>query len=164
MSSHSNNDESSVYWHEQRALLGRKVLFIDTGALISVFDPNDTRFADFFDSIIGETLVTSTYVISEAARRLVKDRHGTWVGPGGARKHRLVLHMLKVWLVEHEVVVLCVPVCVFNAAKVLFEKVHQSVGCDLNDAISSTIVRGLEQSRIVAQDSHFWKLELTVVP
>lgn len=158
------NDEVVKYWQDQLARLGRKSLFIDSGAILESFNPDDFIFSDFFESLVGERLITSTYVLTETARRLIKTRQVKFKGPSGERKGNLVLHMLNTWLADKDVEVICIPLFVFDHAKAVYKHVHSMAGCDLNDTISYTIVSGLEQNRIVSQDSHFAALELTLLP
>jgi hypothetical protein len=91
---------------------------------------DDARFVTFFEELIGDRLVTSTYVVTETVRRIVKSKYDQFVGPSGERGIDLALHVLKVWLVENEVVVINVPDQVFESAKQSLEE-QRHVQCDL---------------------------------
>lgn len=152
------------YWHELIANLGRKVMFIDTGAILSTFDPGDDRFRNFFKSAVGYRFVTSTYVVAETVRRLVKAGvKSQFCGPNGERTLALSRHILKVWLEERNVFTICIPETVFEATKVKYCTRH-GVDCDLTDLLSADIVRGLEQKEILSPDSHFQQLGLQCLP
>jgi predicted nucleic acid-binding protein len=111
---------------------------------------------------LSDRLVTSTYVIAEAIRRLIKSKPREFVGPGGEQKTDLALYLLFQWLSDNKVAIICPPEAVFDEAKRLFRE-HRALGCDLSDVISYVIVRGLEQDRILSQDGHFRSLGLTTL-
>lgn len=155
---------SSEFWQNEMLRLGRKVLFVDTGAIVGCVEPNDARFVAFFEEeLVGDRLVTSTYVVAETVRRIIKSKYGEFVGPSGERGIDLALHVLKVWLVENQVTVLNVPDEVFETAKQSLED-QRHAQCDLTDILSFEIVRGLGQNRIVSPDVHFKVLGLTCYP
>lgn len=156
---------SGDFWRSEIQRLGRRALFVDTGAIIACLEPHDTRFRAFFEEeVIGDRLVTSTYVVAETIRRIVKAKvTDKLAGPAGQRGMELALHVLKGWLVDNEVVVLHVPREVFETATTSLET-HRHAQCDLMDILSFEIVRGLEQSRIVSPDSHFRTLGLDLLP
>ena len=153
-----------TYWQDQIGRLGRKVLFVDSGAVLACLNSEDERFTTFFDSVIGDRLVTSSYVVAETVRRLVKAKPNQFKGPAGQQGSKLAVHFLRRWLEEHNVSVLHIPQEVFDAARTEFErKIH--IGCDLTDVISYVIVLGLQQTRIVSSDRrHFQNLTLTCLP
>ena len=153
-----------VYWRERIQELGRKVLFVDSGAVLECLNPEDERFSAFFDRHTGDRLVTSSYVVAETVRRLVKSRPNKFKGPAGQRASDLAVHFLRRWLHDHDVSVLHVPREVFDAARTEFER-NKHIGCDLTDVISYMIVVGLKQGRIVSSDRrHFQSLDLTCLP
>lgn len=155
---------ADVYWRERIQELGPKVLFVDSGAVLECLSPEDERFSAFFDGHIGDRLVTSSYVVAETVRRLVKSRPNKFKGPAGERTSDLAVHFLRRWLHEHDVSVLHVPREVFDAARTEFER-KKHIGCDLTDVISYVIVVGLQQTRIVSSDRrHFQSLALTCLP
>ena len=153
-----------TYWQDQIRHLGRKVLYVDTGAILECLNPEDELFNAFFDAVIGDRLVTSSYVVAETVRRLVKSKPNQFKGPAGQQGSELAVHFLRGWLEEHNVSVLHIPQEVFDAAQTEFElKIH--IGCDLTDVISYVIVLGLQQTRIVSSDRrHFQNLTLTCLP
>ncbi len=152
------------YWRNQIARLGRNVLYVDTGAIVGVFERGVSTFGNFFEQMTGFRLVTSTYVVAESVRRLVKSKTpDNFIGPGGERTVALALHVLRVWLDNNNVTVLCVPEEVFNEAKRVYPT-YCGTHCDLTDVISLTIVRGLEQSQIVSPDGHFLSFGLRRLP
>lgn len=151
------------YWQYQIRQLGRNLFYVDTGAILECWNPQDERFSAFFDGVIGGRLVTSSYVVAETVRRLVKSKSNQFVGPNGMRQIELAVHFLRGWLLEHDVSVLHIPPEVFDAARATFED-KKSIGCDLTDVISFLIVNGLQQNRIVSPDGHFRSLGLTCLP
>jgi predicted nucleic acid-binding protein len=155
--------ERDAYWQEQIRELGRKVFYVDTGAILECLNPKDERFNAFFDGVVGGRLVTSSYVVAETVRRLVKSKHNQFVGPAGIQHFDLAVHFLRRWLEERDVSVLYIPQEVFGAARTEFER-KRAIGCDLTDVISYVIVIGLEQNRIVSPDRHFRSLGLTCLP
>lgn len=156
--------ELTTFFADQIQKLGRGVLFVDTGAIVGCVDRDDHSFPAFFDELVGERLITSTYVLVECVRRIVKAKVvSQFVGPKGERGVDLALHILQEWLKAHDVVVLTVPEAVFDAAKRSLEQ-HRGLNCDLTDMLSFEIIQGLEQQRIVAKDAHFKSLGLNVLP
>jgi len=154
----------SPFFRETIERLGRRALFVDTGAIVGCMEAGDEAFPAFFDELIGEKLITSTYVLAECVRRIVKAQHpDQFVGPSGERSVQLALHILKDWLTERNVYVLNVPDDVFEDAKRSLEK-HQGLKCDLTDILSYEIIQGLQETRIVSKDSHFKSLGLDVLP
>jgi predicted nucleic acid-binding protein len=153
------------YWNEQIARLGKNALFVDTGAIIGVFERGVSRFSDFFsDEANSFRFVTSTYVVAESVRRLVKSNtHERFIGPGGEKTATLALHILRAWLDEHNFTVLCIPEDVFNEAKRLY-RTYCGIHCDLTDVISLAIVQGLDKTEIVAADGHFKSFGLRCLP
>jgi predicted nucleic acid-binding protein len=152
-----------VYWQEQIRQLGRQVFYVDTGAILECLNPKDERFNEFFDGVVGGRLVTSSYVVAETVRRLVKSKPNQFIGPRGEQRSELAVHFLRRWLEEREVSVLYVPEEVFGAARSEFER-KRAIGCDLTDVISYLIVVGVEQNRIVSPDRDFRSLGLTCLP
>ena len=152
------------YWQQQISRLGNDILFVDTGAIVGVFERGVERFREFFEEVVGYRLVTSTYVVAESVRRLVKSKTpDNFLGPSGERTVALALHILRNWLDEHNFTVLCVPEQVFNEAKQLYPT-WCGTQCDLNDVISLTIVSGLKQREIVSADGHFRSFGLSLLP
>jgi predicted nucleic acid-binding protein len=152
------------YWQEQVRLLGRSLFFLDTGAILGALTPGNRRFSDFIEqTLVGEKLVTSAFVVAETVRRIVKSKHEGQVGPRGERGKDLALFVTSTWLPQHAVTVLHVPEPVFDAARDVF-RARSTVPCDLTDIISYQIVKGLGQNRIVAEDRHFEMLGLTCLP
>ncbi len=152
------------YWQNHIRDLGRKVLYVDTGAILECLNPEDEEFTAFFDRLIGDRLVTSSYVVAETVRRLVKSKKNQFRGPAGQQASELAVHFLRHWLEERNVLVLHIPQEVFDAARTQFEQ-KKHIGCDLTDVISYVIVVGLQQSRIVSKDRrHFQSLALTCLP
>jgi len=156
---------TAEYWKSEVQRLGRNLLFIDTGAIIGCLEPGQERFEEFLSNeIVGLRLITSTHVVAETVRRIVKaPAPNRFTGPNGERGVALALHFLKQWLNTHEVLVLAVPDPVFESAKSSFEA-NRHIECDLTDALSFVIVKGLESDRIVASDHHFRRLGLLVLP
>ncbi len=152
-----------AYWQDQIRQLGRKLFYVDTGAILACLNPEDERFSAFFDGVVGGRLVTSSYVIAETVRRLIKSKPNQFVGPAGIQQFELAVHFLRGWLEDREVSVLYIPAEVFVAARAVFEE-RKGIGCDLTDVISYLIVLGLEQTRIVSPDGHFRALGLTCLP
>lgn len=154
----------SRYFQELIQQLGRRALFVDTGAIVGCVERDDEAFPAFFDELVNEKLVTSTYVLAECVRRIVKaQRPDQFIGPAGQRGVQLALHVLQDWIAERNVLVLNVPKEVFEDAKRAL-RTHQGLNCDLTDMLSLEIVRGLQERRIVAKDSHFKSLDLDVLP
>jgi len=152
------------YWQDQVRLLGRNLFFLDTGAILGALTPGNRRFSDFIDqTLLGERLVTSAFVVAETVRRIVKDKHEGQVGPGGERGKDLAQFVTTTWLAQHSVTVLHIPEPVFEAARGTFSA-RATIPCDLTDIISYQIVKGLGQNRIVADDRHFEMLGLTCLP
>lgn len=139
-------------------------MYVDTGAIVGVFERGATKFNEFFDGLAGFRLVTSTYVIAESVRRLVKSKTpDNFIGPGGEKTVALALHLLRAWLDVNNFTVLCIPEEVFNEAKRLYPT-YCGTHCDLTDVISLTIVHGLEQTEIVSPDGHFQSFGLRCLP
>ncbi|MEQ1761083.1 MAG: PIN domain-containing protein [Vicinamibacterales bacterium] len=157
-------DKCAQYWRERREEFGRNLFFLDTGAILGSLEKDDQVYSDFFDSLVSETLITSSYVVMETVRRLVKDKHDSFAGPQGQRAVQLALYVIKDWIAARDVRVLHVPREVYTEAIEEFNRRHY-IGCDLNDILSAQIVRGLEQDRIVASDkNHFLQLGLNCLP
>jgi predicted nucleic acid-binding protein len=156
--------EVEKFWQQQVSRLGRKILFIDTGMILDAVGREPTESREFLDhQLVGDQLVTSTYVIAETIRRIMKSKGSDFVGPGGERRETLALYFLRSWLSEYKVEVICPPEIIFDRAKQECEK-YSYLGCDLVDLLSYTIVRGMRQTRILAKDLHFWRLGLQCVP
>ena len=153
---------ADTFWQGEIRRLGRKVFYVDTGAILECLNPADELFNKFFDSVV-DRLVTSSYVVAETVRRLVKSKPNQFRGPAGQQASELAVHFLRSWLEEHDVSVLHIPQEVFDAARTEFEQ-KKSIGCDLTDVISYMIVVGLQQTRIVSSDRHFRFLGLTCLP
>jgi predicted nucleic acid-binding protein len=144
--------------------LGRKVIFVDTGVILDALLREPTECREFLErQLVGDQLITSTYVIAETVRRIVKSKDREFVGPSGEQYDALALHFLKRWLSEHNVKVICPPLIIFDHVRQEFGKYSYS-GCDLVDLLSYTIVTGLQQTRILAKDAHFSRLGLTCLP
>jgi len=152
------------YWHALMRSLGRKVFYVDTGAILECLNPEDEQFSKFFESVVEGRLVTSSYVVAETVRRLVKSKPQQFRGPEGERASELAVYFLHSWLTEHRVSVINIPEEIFDLARTEFERKKQ-IGCDLTDVISYIIVVGLQQNRIVSSDRrHFQSLSLTCLP
>lgn len=161
----SRNDPAArdTYWQNQILQLGRKIFYVDTAAILECLNPEDERFHAFFDNLIGGQLVTSSYVVAETVRRLVKAKAYKFIGPNRQQTSELAVHFLRNWLEERDVSILHIPEEVFGTARTEFER-KKDIGCDLTDVISYLIVVGLEQKRIVSPDRHFQSLGLTCLP
>lgn len=152
------------YWKKQLARLGKNVLFLDTGAIVGVFERDVDQFSNFFDGCIDYRFVTSTYVVAETVRRLVKSKTpDNFLGPNGEKTVALALHVLRTWLDSYNVAVLCIPEDVFNEARRDYPT-WAGIQCDLTDVISLAIVRGLNSSEIVTGDGHFQSFGLRRLP
>jgi predicted nucleic acid-binding protein len=164
--SQSTNDvvatEIAAYWQTQIAWLGRNLVFVDSGAILEAHTRGDTRYAQFFQTATDK-FVTSSFVITETVRRLIKSGDYVFRGPSGQQHIDLAVHFIRAWLADNHVTILHIPPSVFDLASKTFEG-KRSIGCDLNDIISYIIVRGLEQNRIASKDRHFNALGLTVLP
>ena len=152
----------TAYWHQQISLLGRGTIFVDSGAILEAHNRQDKNYSQFFKTATFK-FVTSSFVVAETARRFIKSAPYQFCGPAGEQQIALAIHFIRNWLTENRVVVLHVPEVVFDQACRTFEG-NRHTGCDLNDIISFVIVKGLEQSRIAAKDSHFRTLGLTLLP
>jgi|SRR6185437_520589 len=156
----ANTQELKEYWTKQIRELGRNLFFVETGFVIASFDPSKRGTAE---TVLREfatgRLVTSTYVITEVVRRIVKSKAWDFLGPNGEQKVELALYFVFAWLSEKKVVVLCPPECVYHEATRIFRECR-IIGCDLTDVLSFVLVRGLEQDAILSQDSHFRALGL----
>jgi predicted nucleic acid-binding protein len=151
------------YWQEQIRTHGRRVFFIDTGGILKLLE-GDQAFGDFFDSVVGDQIVTSTYVLSEVVRRIVKTDHPSrFKGPTGEVGPELALYVLTEWLETSNVRVICPPEEVFDYARQTYSE-SRGIGCDLVDIISFVIVEGFEQKRIISPDNHFRILGLICYP
>lgn len=156
----------SDFWATAIRSLGRRLFFVDTGAIIGCMDSRDRVVNEFLDELVGDRLVTSSHVLAETVRRIVKakpEAQHRWVGPRGERGLDLAIHILKDWLAERNVAVIHIPEIVFDAAKRTFEA-RRHVNCDLTDVLSYEVVRGLQQDRIISPDGHFRALGLTCYP
>ena len=152
------------YWQDQIRHLGRKVFYVDTGAILECWNPKDEQFNAFFDGVVGGQLVTSSYVVTETVRRLVKAKPSyKFIGPDREQASELAVHFLRSWLKEHDVSILYIPEEVFATARTEFER-KKNIGCDLTDVISYLIVVGLGQKRIISPDRHFQTLGLICLP
>lgn len=152
-----------TYWKAQIGSLGRKLFYVDTCAILECLNPEDERFSEFFDRVVGGRLVTSAYVVAETVSRLVKAKPHKFIGPARQQGVELAVHFLRGWLEEHNVAILHIPEEVFGAARTEVER-KKNIGCDLIDVISYLIVVGLEQRHIVSQDRHFQALGLICLP
>jgi predicted nucleic acid-binding protein len=156
--------EVEAFWRQQVMELGRRVLFVDTSVILDAINRTPSESREFFErQLVGDKLITSTYVIAETVRRVVKSKQKEFVGPAGEQFGALALYFLKAWLSEYRVKVICPPSAIFDTAKLEFEKRHY-LGCDLVDLLSYTIIRGLQQTRILAKDEHFKRLGLICFP
>ena len=152
------------YWKEQIARLGKNVLFVDTSAIVGVFERGVEQFSHFFDGLTDYRFVTSTYVVTETVRRLVKSKtRDGFMGPSGETTVALALHVLREWLDSYNFTVLCIPEDVFNEARQAYPR-WSGIHCDLTDVISLTIVNGLNGSQIVTGDGHFLSFGLRCLP
>jgi predicted nucleic acid-binding protein len=152
------------YWADQVKTLGRNLFFLDTGAILGALTPEETVFSDFIDrTLLGAQLITSAFVVTETARRIIKDKYQGQVGPDGERGKELALLVTNRWLSERSVAVLHIPEQIFDSAREAFTR-RRDVPCDLTDIISYQIVTGLGLTRIVANDQHFEQLGLTCLP
>jgi predicted nucleic acid-binding protein len=151
------------FWQEQIKVFGRRAFFVDTGGILKMLEA-DEAVIDFFDSLVGDQLITSTYVLTEVVRRIIKADHpNRFVGPRGERHSDLAIYVITEWIENHGIRVICPPEEVFNAAKAVFAR-NRGIGCDLVDVLSFVIVSGLEQNRIVSPDHHFRSLGLACYP
>jgi len=155
--------ELTDFWREQIRQLGRNLFFVETGFVVASFDPSKRTAAEaLLKELVSGRLITSTYVITESVRRIVKSKFREFLGPKGEQKTDLAIHFLFDWLKEHNVTIICPPECVFREAIRVFRQ-HRALGCDLTDVLSFVLVRGLEQDRILSQDGHFRSLGLTTM-
>jgi hypothetical protein len=144
---------------------GRKLLYWDTGAILGCFEQGGGRFLDLLNQSVGDRLATSSYVVAETVRWIVKSKPSTkFHGPQGERGPELVRHLLMQWLTEKGIEVLYPEPSVFNAARDLYVTQYHAFGCDLCDTLSFVIVKGLEQQRIVSPDGHFRSMGLLCLP
>jgi len=162
-----NTPQLSDFWKEQIRTLGRGLLFVETGFVMASFDPATRAVAEallkeLVSNRLSDKLVTSTYVITEAVRLIVKSKPQRFAGPAGEQNTDLAIYLLFEWLRDNNVLIICPPQCVFNEAKRLFRECR-ALGCDLTDVLSYVIVRGLEQNRILSHDGHFRALGLTTL-
>lgn len=142
-----------------------RALYWDTSAILNCFSPEDGRFVNYLAEVDGQPLATSTFVVTETVRRMVKsETPNKFIGPGGARKADLARYLLTNWLQEHRITVLHPDPEVFNRAREVFLNQHHVFGCDLCDTLSYIMVKGLEQERIVAVDRHFRSMGLMCLP
>jgi predicted nucleic acid-binding protein len=158
--------DQGVYWQEQSRRLGSRVAYLDSGAILETLSPEDATFGPFLQNeLVGDRLVTSTYVVAETVRRLVKARSNEFAGPSGERRAELARLFLRRWLADNDVVVLCVPASIYEEAIAQYQTPEVvAIECDLTDVISTVIVRGLGQNRIVAKDVHFHRFGLVRLP
>jgi predicted nucleic acid-binding protein len=150
------------YWHQQISLLGRDIVFVDTGAILEAHKPDDASYSKYFETTTDK-FVTSPFVVAETVSRLIKSKPYEFNGPSGEQQSALALHFLRRWLLDHSVMILHIPRDVFEYASKTFEGKNH-IGCDLNDIISFVIIEGLEQTRIASKDAHFRALGLTLYP
>ena len=157
--------EDEGFWLGLLRSLGRRTLFVDSCAILDYFNMSDDRITRFLEEeLVGDQLITSTYVIAETVRRLAKlSSPHRFTGPSGERGGALACYVLRTWLAEHDVVVICVPMSIFEQAKMQFQRFHR-IGCDLTDILSHLIVAGLQQNRILSTDDHFRRLGLHLLP
>ncbi len=136
------------FWQWVFREYGRPLIFIDTGAILDAIRLDDF-FAPFLDDeLIGFRLVTSTYVVHETVRKMMKDG---FVGPAGQVERELALHFLKVWLGERDIRIICIPINIFNQVVATFEE-KKGMTCDLTDISSYVIVNGIESDQIITSD------------
>ena len=153
----------SAFWDDLVRHIGRNTLFVDTCAILNYFAEDDL-FRLFFQSAPGYRYVTSTYVITEVARRLVKTKTpNAFIGPGREYCKELSLHILEKWLDEWNVYLIHLPEEEFNVAVSTYSE-KSFVDCDLTDVISYTIVTGMGKDEILSGDAHFSKLSLRLLP
>jgi predicted nucleic acid-binding protein len=142
---------------------GRNNFYVDTGAIVASLDPEDQTYSDFFNNA-NNGFITSSYVLMETVRFLVKSgQHRAFRGPAGEREYDLAAYVLHTWLTRFNVSVIHVPEHIFQIARSQFGT-RRDIGCDMNDLLSFLIVRGMGQASIVAKDSHFRYLGLTIIP
>jgi len=140
-------------------------LYWDTSAILGCFSPGDGRFVGLLSELTGDSFATSTFVVTEAVRRLVKlNLLDQFIGPKGERGYELARLVLEAWLAEHRIQVLHPDPAVFDQARAVFLKEHRPLRCDLCDSLSYVMVKGLEQERIVAGDEHFKHMGLSCLP
>jgi len=154
-----------VFWERKIRELGRRTLYIDTSAILGDLEHGSDRFKNFFSKTIGYRYVTSTYVVAETCRRLVKSNtKNKFCGPKGEREKELSLWVLRAWLDRYNVTVICLDEDGYALARTAYIDDRRSTLCDLTDMISFTIVKGLEQGQILSGDSHFAHLGLACLP
>jgi predicted nucleic acid-binding protein len=143
---------------------GRNLLYLDTSAIIGTLERGNEKFDRLLEGLIGYTFVTSTYVVAESIRRLVKaKKEAKFSGPLGERNVALARYVLKTWLIENSVRVICIPGEIFDEVSKRYCS-DNPVQCDLTDLISFAIVNGLQQKQIVSDDGHFRDLGLQCLP
>ena len=157
-----------AYWKNIISRVGRPALYVDTSAILGYFEQGDEKFREFIDTkALDYRFVTSTYVVVEVVRFLTKSKasvENKFVGPSDERCKQLSLHVLRTWLDEHRVHVICLPESEFDRARVVFRDCNY-LACDLTDIISYMIVSSLEQQEILTGDRrHFNALGLMCLP
>lgn len=153
------------FWAKLLSQLGNRTLYVDSSAILGAIERDNEQFRNFFREAVGYRYVTSTYVLTETVRRLVKSKSPThFIGPSGETCKELSHYFLTRWLEEHQVHVICVPDELFGVARVTYREQH-GIQCDLTDIISYTVVRGLRQEVILSTDwEHFGALGLSCLP
>jgi hypothetical protein len=152
------------FWEDQIRSFGRSVHFIDTQGILECWE-KDSLVNEHLERSIGVTFLTSTYVLAEAVRRLVKAQlQNQHKGPGGERGKDLAVHLLTDWLTLHDVRTICPPLEAFEYATKVYTSEYRALGCDLCDVISFVIVKGMEQDAIISTDSHFASMGLVLLP
>lgn len=157
--------ESLYAHHYWETLRGEHpgTLFVDTSAILAAFEPGEVAFNDFLQTTT-DPLVTSSYVVAETVRRLVKQKNTEpFKGPAGERGWTLAEHFVLRWLQERGVSIVCVPDDIWKLSVGAFSN-FASIACDLTDIMSFAIIQGLGQNRILARDGHFASLALMVLP
>src|SRR5438128_1487697 len=95
----SATQELTQFWGEQIRILGRSVLFVETGFVLASLAPStrsvvEGLLRELVTNPFSDRLVTSTYVIAEAIRRIVKSKPREFLGPGGEQRTDLAIYFL----------------------------------------------------------------------
>jgi predicted nucleic acid-binding protein len=155
--------ELTDFWTDQIRRLGRNLFFVETGFVLASFEPSKRAVAEaLLKELVAGRLITSTFVMTEVVRRIVKSKHREFLGPNGEQSVDLAIHVLFNWLTENRVTIIYPPECVYQEATRLLRECRE-LGCDLTDVLSFVLVRGLEQNRILSHDGHFRSLGLTTM-
>jgi len=153
------------YWTNLVSQLGPAPLLVDTSAILGYFERGNDRFQEFFATATGYRYVTTTYVVTEACRRLVKSNTPSkHLGPHGEACKELSWYLISQWLDDQQVTTICLPKEAFEFSLREYRRL-QGIRCDLTDIISYTVVKGLKRGDLIlADDMHFRELGIDCLP